>query len=402
MSLKEIKLDVLLANCNVVDVKDGSIKPETVISIRGYKIQEVRERNEPRGSEKIIDMKGCYVLPGLINVHNNLSHVFPFKDINLNESPAETVLRCYRAAHDALLAGVTTLRTVGEIHRADLSLRKMIETKWVEGPRIVASGKGLCITGGHGSHLGQVEADSPDEFLKAARKELALGAQHIKIFITGGIAVKGETFEEPQMTEEEMRAVATVARSKGTYVCAHAGSSHPISIAIKAGVKCMEHGYLLDRKTAQEMKTNDCYLVPTLSVTRSPDWMKEHSFEPWTIEKAVSAGKQHLESAKIAVEEKVKIVNGTDLPPGDLSDGVNVTVRELEYLVEAGLSPLEAIRASTIRAAELCQISKTVGLVEKEFVADLIAVPENPLQNVKAMEKIRFVMRDGQVFRNDI
>ena len=385
-----------------MDVRDGSVKQESTVTISGNTIQEVRQKSSLSEDGKIIDMRGYYLLPGLINVHNNLSHVFPFKDINLSESPAETVLRCYRAAHDALLSGVTTLRTVGEIHRADLSLRKMIDTKWVDGPRIIAGGKGLCITGGHGSHLGQVEADNPDEFRKAARKELALGAQHLKIFITGGIAVKGETFEEPQMTEEEMRAVATVARSKGTYVCAHAGSSHPISIAIRAGVKCIEHAYILDKQTAREMKNNDCYLVPTLSVTRSPGWMKEHSFEPWTIEKAVSAGKQHLESARVAVEEGVKIVNGTDLPPGDLSDGVTVTVRELEYLVEAGLSPIEAIMASTIRAAELCQISKMVGLVEEGFVADIIAVPDNPLQDVKAMEKIRFVMRDGCVFRNEI
>ena len=378
-----------------MDVRDGSVKQESTVTISGNTIQEVRQKSSLSEDGKIIDMRGYYLLPGLINVHNNLSHVFPFKDINLSESPAETVLRCYRAAHDALLSGVTTLRTVGEIHRADLSLRKMIDTKWVDGPRIIAGGKGLCITGGHGSHLGQVEADNPDEFRKAARKELALGAQHLKIFITGGIAVKGETFEEPQMTEEEMRAVATVARSKGTYVCAHAGSSHPISIAIRAGVKCIEHAYILDKQTAREMKNNDCYLVPTLSVTRSPGWMKEHSFEPWTIEKAVQSGEDHMKSIRNAVRAGTNIAMGTDIPPGDMNDGVNASVREMELMTQIGMSNLDVVRASTIMPAKLCRIDNLVGQLSEGMLADLIAIPRNPLEDIRNLRQIPFVIKHG-------
>jgi imidazolonepropionase-like amidohydrolase len=393
-------LSILLTNCNIVNIEQGSIIENSNVLISEGVIRQIGNNDSTYNS--CLDMQGCYILPGLINAHNNISNVFPFKNTNINEPPAETVLRCFRRAHDALLGGVTTLRTMGEIHRADLSLKKMINEKWIPGPRIMAAGKGIGITGGHGAHLGQTEADGADACLKAARYELSLGVDHLKIFITGGIAGKSEKLEEPQMTEEEMRAVVLAARSKGTYVAAHAGSSYSIQSAIEAGVRSIEHGYVLDTETVKMMRENACYYVPTLSVTRSPNWMREHGFEEWVIEKAVSAGERHMESVKLAVREGVKIVVGTDLPPGDTSDGVLTTVREIEFLHEAGLSALEAVKSATIVAAELCRIDNIVGLLKPNYVADIIAVRENPLNNLRTLEKIQFVMQEGQVVRNDL
>ena len=394
-------MSTILTNCNVIDVEKGEILDDASIGIKDRKIVSVGQHNEEDFRSRI-DLRGEFVLPGLFNVHNNLSNVFPFKNINLSESQGETVLRCYGEALKALRAGVTTLRTMGEINRADLVLKKAINNGVVAGPRIIASGKGLGVTGGHGSGLGQTEADTPDEFRKAARKELALGADHLKIFITGGIANKEETFEEPQMSQADMEAVVSVANSKGTYVGAHAGSSNPIMTAVKAGVRSIEHAYVLDKDTAIAMKERGCVLVPTLSVTRSPIWMKDHNFENWTIEKALSAGETHLRSIRTAVEQGVVIGNGTDLPPGDLNDGVVTTVREIQFLHEAGLSNVEAIKAATINSAKLCRLSSEVGLVKESYFADLITVPGNPLKDLKELENIQFVMKDGQVVRNDI
>ncbi|HZW56033.1 MAG TPA: amidohydrolase family protein [Nitrososphaerales archaeon] len=394
-------MSTILTNCNVINVENGEILDNASIGIKDRKIVSVGQRNEYDFRSRI-DLRGEFVLPGLFNVHNNLSNVFPFKNINLNESQGETVLRCYGEALKALRAGVTTLRTMGEINRADLVLKKAINNGVVAGPRIIASGKGLGVTGGHGSGLGQTEADTPDEFRKAARKELAMGADHLKIFITGGIANKEETFEEPQMSQADMEAVVSVANSKGTYVGAHAGSSNPIMTAVKAGVRSIEHAYVLDIDTAIAMKESGCVLVPTLSVTRSPVWMKDHNFENWTIEKALSAGETHLRSIRTAVEQGVVIGNGTDLPPGDLNDGVVTTVREIQFLHEAGLSNVEAIKAATINSAKLCRLSSEVGLVKENYFADLITVPRNPLKDLKELENIQFVMKDGQVVRNDI
>jgi imidazolonepropionase-like amidohydrolase len=284
---------IVLRNCNVVDVETGKTHGGVDLEVVGNRIKGLgNEVGVGGGSvtpERVIDMKGSYyVLPGLFNMHNNLSMVFPFKDTDPNESPAVTVLRCYKRALDALEAGVTSLRTVGEQNRADVYLKKMINEGWVRGPRIFAGGKGLGATGGHGSDFGQVEADGSDEFRKAARRELSLGADHLKIFITGGIAKKEEGLEEPQMTREEMAAVVSVARARGTYVAAHAGGSRPIVAAAEVGVKSFEHAYVLSREAARAVRDAGGVIVPTLSVTRSPEWMRENHFEEWTIEKACS------------------------------------------------------------------------------------------------------------------
>ncbi len=392
--------NLLLENCNVVDVANSTIDDNVNVAVTNGKIQAISKRESFEGDR--VDLKGNYILPGLFNMHNNLSLVFPFKDTDPNESPAITVLRCYRRAHDALIAGVTTLRTVGEQNRADIYLRKMIDKGWIEGPRLFAGGKGLSAVGGHGSGFGQHELSGAEEFRKAAREELGLGANHLKIFITGGIAKKEEAFEEPQMTVEEMEAVTSVARSKGTYVCAHSGGSRPIIAAAEAGVKCFEHGYVLSREAARKIRETGGYLDPTLSVTRSPEWMREHHFEEWTIEKAVSARDSHLQSIKNAVAEGVKILNGTDMPAGDLNRGVNVTAREIEFLTEAGLSPAEALRAATTSAAELCGVPDQLGQVKEGYLADLIAIPSNPLSDVRALGKIQFVVKNGGIIRNDL
>jgi imidazolonepropionase-like amidohydrolase len=395
-------LVTVLSNCNIVELEKGAILENASITLNGERISGISENNSGRKSpSKEIDMEGAYVLPGLVSLHNHFSIVFPFRDTDLNESPAITALRAYKRAQDDLNGGVTTVRSTGEIHRIDLELRKVISSKWVKGPRILAGGKGLGVTGGHGAGLGQVDCDGPDEFRKAGRHELSLGADHLKIFITGGIAKEEEAFGEPQMTQEEIAAVTSVAASKGTYVTAHAGGSGPIMAAIEAGVKCFEHAYLLNDEAATMMKENNCVLVPTLGVTRSPVWMKEHNFEEWTIQKAVSAGDTHLQSIRNAVRAGVRILNGTDIPPGDWNDGAPAAIREVEFMMDAGLNSADALRASTIYPAQLCNVGDKIGLVKPGYYADLIATQQNPLKEIRALRKITFVMKDGEVVRDD-
>jgi imidazolonepropionase-like amidohydrolase len=393
-------ITMIIKNCGLVDLETGKVVENVTIAVRDDTIAEVTDR-DLLGS-RVIDLDGFYIMPGLINVHNNLSLVFPFKLTNPNEPESVTVLRCYRRAYDALLAGVTCLRTVGEIHRVDIHLRNMINAGWIEGPRIIAGGKGLGVTGGHGSSFGQVEADGTEEFRKAARRELALGADHLKIFITGGIAKLEEEFGEMQMTKDEIAAVTSVARSRGTYVAAHVGGSTAIIEAAEAGVTSFEHGYIINREAAKAIKEVSGYLVPTLSVTRSEEWMRANNFEEWTIDKALSIKDRHMESVKLAISEGVTLVCGTDIPPGDLNEGINATVREIEFIKEAGLNELEAIRTATINAAKLCRMENKVGLVKPGYKADLIAVPRNPLKDIRQIERIKFVMKGGEIIRNDI
>ena len=386
---------ITLLNCNVVDLEHEGIHENTNIIIKDDIIKKV----DPQQKEgQIIDMKESFILPGLFNMHNNLSLISPSGEFDPIESPATTVLRCYKRALDALYSGVTTLRTVGEMHRVDIHLRKMINDRWVKGPRIVAGGKGLFVTSGHGSNLYEMGIDGPEELLKAARTELAFGADHLKIAITGGIA---EEFASPQMTFDEIKTVASSARSKGKYVTAHAGGSGPILTAVEAGVTCFEHGYALNSEAAKAIKKAGGYLVPTLSVTRSPDWYKSQGFNEGML-KVLSYGKSHLDAIKNAIDAGVTILNGTDIPPGDLNGDINATVREIEFLMDAGLNSNEALRSSTTLCANLCGIGDKVGLIKAGYCADLIAVPGNPLSNIRHMRQIKFVMKNGELIKNEL
>ncbi|MDG7000484.1 MAG: amidohydrolase family protein [Nitrososphaerota archaeon] len=382
-----------LTNCNVVELETGSILEDVSIVIEGDRISNIAKHRDLQIS-KTLDLKGAFVLPSLVNVHNNLSHTYP---IDVNENPAATVLRCYRRAYDGLLSGVTTIRTVGEVHRVDFILRDQINKGTIVGPRILAGGKALSVTSNLGIHEGHVLADGADEFTKAARQEISLGADHLKVYATGGIT--GD-FRTPQMTVAEMKAVVSVAKSHNTYVAAHAGGSDAIILAAEAGVLSIEHAYDLNNEAITAMKQNECYLVPTLGVTRSPMWMKEHHFPAAVIERATFFGNMHLESIRKAVRAGVKVVNGTDIPPGDKNNGINVSIKEMQYLVEAGLSNLQAIRASTSEAAALCRLNDAIGEVKIGYYADLIAVKGNPLTDLKNMEHIELVIKSGEVLRN--
>ncbi len=345
-----------LKNCRILDVESGEIK-EAIISIEKDEIRSIDKRPSDSPATAVIDMQGTYIIPGLISCHTHLSIVFPFHLSDPNEDAAMTAFRVYRRGQDALQAGVTTVRTVGELNRADLSLRRSIAAGWVGGPRIFSAGLGVSVTGGHG-HGFTAEADGADDFRKKCREDLLAGADHIKIFLTGGIAHKHESLAESQMSSAEVAAAVEVAKSEGTYVCAHAGDSGPIMRGVKAGVRCFEHAYHLDMDTARAVKSANGFIVPTLGVTRSQDWMSQHGFEDWTICKAVSAGADHLDSIKNAVKAGVTLVNGTDIPPGDADDGAPIVIREMEHCSEAGLEPLQSIQTATVNAARLVNSKK--------------------------------------------
>ena len=389
---------MILKNCRILDVESGAIT-EAAITVENDEIVSIDRIVEQGGGLQVIDMQGAYVLPGLISCHTHLTIVFPFHLSDPGEDAAISAYRAYRRGQDALQAGVTTVRTVGELNRADIALRKSIAAGWVNGPRIFSAGLGVSVTGGHG-HGFTAEADGADDFRKKCREDLLAGANHIKIFMTGGIAHKDETYVESQMSDEEIRATVEVAKSKGTYVCAHVGDSEPVMKGVKAGVRSFEHTYNLDLSAASAIKNAGGYIVPTLGVTRSKDWMRRHGFEEWTICKAVTAAGDHLESIRTAVKAGVTLVNGTDIPPGDSDDGAPIVIREMEHCLEAGLSPLQVIQTATLNAANLIN-NNQLGVIKPGAKADLIATNGNPLEEISNLREIFFVMQGGTVIRDD-
>ncbi len=348
------------------------------------------------------DLGGRFVAPGLVTVHTHLSIVFPFTDTDENEPPALTAFRSAGRATEALIAGVTTVRCVHEQHAIDVTLRDADRRGWYVAPRILAGGRALSAPGGHGQGSGSVYCSGASEFEAAAHVELENGADHVKIFITGGLAHAGERPEDPEMSEAEMRAVVRAAQSHGTYVVAHAGHYAAIRRAIDAGVRSFEHAYVIDEPTAQVLAQPGLYVSPTLAVTRSQDWMAAHGFEEHSRENARRASVDHLASARRLVAAGVALTNGTDLPPGDHTEGTTAVVREAELLVEAGLTAREALAASTTTPARMCGIDNETGRVAGGLSADLLVLDADPSLDVSALRSIRAVVSQGRVVRDDL
>ena len=389
-----------LTNCAIVDVRDGTIRRDASLEISEGVIRQIASGR--RAGADAIDLKGRYLVPGIISCHTHLWVVLPFADATRSESPALTALRAARRAKDALHAGVTTVRTLSEMYRVDIHIRQAAARGWVEAPRIVAAGQALSVTGGHGS-VASSFADGGDGFLAAARAELAAGADHIKIFITGGIMRAGEQLDTPQMTDAEIAGAVRAATEHHTYVVAHAASSGPIRQALKLGVRGFEHGYRLDDDTAVAMAAAGAYLTPTLCVSqpRSADFMRAHGFQPWAIDLALATGIEHRVSIGRAIHAGVTLVNGTDFPPGAEMDGTSAAVYEMELMVEAGLSPLQSLQAATINGARLCNLPN-VGHIDEGMAADVLAIPGDPTTDITAMRSIQFVMQMGRVVRSDL
>ena len=387
-----------LTDVRVVDVVAGEVRDGVSVEISGGRIGAIQK--QPGAGEQM-SLEGRYLVPGLISVHTHLSMVYPFSDTDENENPGLTVLRAYGRAQDALRAGITTLRSVHELNRADLLLAEAARAGWADVPRIVGAGRAISTPGGHGEGHGSVIADGPEAFREAALAELDAGCAHIKVFITGGIANMGETFDQPQMTSAEMAAAVGAASERDAYVVAHAASSLAINQALDVGIRSFEHAYDLDEDTARRMAAEGVFLTPTLCVTRSQEWMRWKGFEEFQIETSLQVGPMHLASIRRAVAAGVTMVTGTDYPPGDPIEGTSVTVYEMGLMQGAGLRPLLALAAATSTAARLLGLESEIGTIEEGKAADLVAVEENPLDDTAAMRGISFVMQSGRVVRDD-
>jgi imidazolonepropionase-like amidohydrolase len=403
-----------LRGVHVVRVDTGDVLRDQVVDIADHAITAISPATgtaEAAADGVLdIDLGGRYLMPGLISVHTHLTAVYPFEEIDLAESADTSALRGLSRAVDALHAGVTTVRCLDEHNRADIAIRAAAAQGWVQAPRILAAGRAIRPTGGHGHGFTDNLADGYDEFLKAARSEFAAGADHVKIFITGGIAREGEDFVGSEMTPEEMAAVVRAAGERGKYVVAHAGHGPAIRQAISAGVRSFEHAYDVDVETARAMRQAGVFITPTLSVTHCPEWMAQHHFTPWQIQRATSVAPRHLESIRRIVEhgrseepgQGVTFVTGTDYPPGEPFEDTVCQVREMELMTTAGLTAAEVLRAATTDGAKLVGLGETIGRVELGFVADLVVCDDDPTIDISALRRIRMVIQEGRVVRDDL
>jgi imidazolonepropionase-like amidohydrolase len=392
---------VWFVNAHVVDVATGEV-------LRGRAVQTAPDGTvvqvagaTPPGVAGAVDVAGRWLLPGLISCHTHLSIVFPFGDTDEAENPALTAYRSATRAAEALRAGITTIRCVHEQNRADLLLRTAVRRGWFAAPRIRGAGRAISTPGGHGQGAACAYAAGEREFYEAALAELAAGADHVKIFINGGLAGAGEHYERGEMTDGEIRGAVRAAAEHDTYVVAHSGAPAAIRQALAQGVRCFEHAYRLDDETAALLARPGIYLTPTLCVTRSEGWMRARGFEEHSISNALAAADEHLASIQRAIRAGVTLVNGTDIPPGEEVDGTPAAVREVLLMAAAGLSPLLSLQSVSVNAAALLGLGHRVGQIRPGYAADFVAVAGDPLRDLEALRTISLVVQGGRVVRED-
>ena len=403
---------------HLFDATSDSLRDNVIIVITGDRIQNIAPAASftiPAGAT-VIDLSHATVLPGLIDCHTHMAaradrydEIFRFKDTPFSHAFAAVV-----HARKTLEAGFTTIRDVGSPPFLAVDLRNSINEGLVPGPRIVASGPGISITGGHGdlnNYSPQTRvtmfpeerdfgiADGVDQIRHVVRAQVKYGVDVIKILATGGVLSKGDSPGAPQYTVEELKAAAEEAHMAGRKIAAHAHGAQGIKNAIIAGIDSIEHASLIDDEGIRLAKEHGTYLVMDIY---NDDYILGKAIEfglpRENVDKERMVGQRQRESFERAVKAGVKMAFGTDAgvyPHGDNS-------KQFFYMVKFGMTPAQAIRAATSSAADLIGRTADVGTVEPGKFADLIAVSADPLHDVRALENVGFVMKGGAVVKDAI
>jgi imidazolonepropionase-like amidohydrolase len=388
----------------MLDVIKGELVRPAVLVIEGGRIRSIGPGQLPAGA-RTVDLGDMTLLPGLIDAHTHLSFDISGDWVtrSVRELPADAALRGARNARLTLLAGFTTVRDVGAPGFADVSLMKAIDAGFVAGPRMIPSAHALGITGGHCDDTGwapgvnelgpeQGVADGVDAAVRAVRYQIKHGAKVIKVCATAGVLSFDATVGAQQLSDAELQAIVQEAARHGLKVAAHAHGSDGIKAAVRAGVASIEHGSMIDDDAAALMKQRGTYLVPTAYLLGT---FKFESLPPPIAAKAREVIPMAQESHRRAVRAGVKIAFGTDAavaPHGE-------NAREFAVYVGYGMRPVDALRTATVNAADLLRVNDR-GVIAPGKLADLIAVRGNPLEDVRVLEQVPWVMKGGVVMKS--
>jgi len=393
----------------LIDVLGGEVRSGQVIVIQDDKITQVADAAGVQipANAALVDLSGYTVLPGLIDMHDHLTgdHRFHgYKGLGIS-LPRETLYGVLNA-RKTLNAGFTTVRNVGASGYSDVALRDAINDGEIDGPRLRVSGPSLGITGGHCDNnllpphyddRAEAVADGPWAVRAKVREVIKYGADLIKFCATGGVLSKGDSVGGQQYTLEEMQALVDEAHQHGRKVAAHAHGAEGIKTAIIAGVDSIEHSSLIDDAGIRLAKKNGTFLVMDIY---NDTFILQHGAEvgmlPESLEKERQIGQLQRDNFRKAFQAGVRMAFGSDgavYPHGDNG-------KQFAYMVEYGMTPMQAIQAATVHAAELIGWPDTVGAIEAGRFADIIAVQGNPLDDVALLEDVRFVMKGGKIYKN--
>lgn len=408
----------LLTNAFLIDCAGNEPRERASVVVEEERIREVRLAGSgpTGGHEAIVDCSGMTLMPGLTDAHVHIGAV----DVNIldqhREHPSNLVaLMMARILEDTLQQGFTTVRDAGG---ADWSFKAAVERGIVEGPRLLVSDRPISQTGGHGDWRRITETQSPeifcptagmrsvvcdgvDEVRRAAREQLRLGADQIKVMASGGAMSHADELSATQYALEELRAAVEVAEAARTYVMAHAYNDESVRNCLQSGVRSIEHGNLIDEETARIIAESGAYLVPTLVTYEAlSEEGRDYGVPEDVIRKIDEARALGIRALRFAYESGVRIASGSDLL-GPLQDR---KARELEIKTEV-MSPMESLVSATRTNAELFDMEDKIGTVEAGKLADLIVVEGNPLENITVLQKksnIKLIMKGGTVFKDGL
>ena len=411
-----LNADTIIHVGNLIDGKSDRTSKNVTIHISDSTIKKIEQGfSIPNANDKVVNLKNHTVLPGLMDTHVHLTGEYNansrLQRFILNE--ADYAFNAAKYAKKTLEAGFTVVRNLGGPFNVTVALRKAIEEGDVPGPKIFTAARSLSSTGGHGDstngwakHImgdyGPNEGivNSPADARKAVRQRYKDGADWIKITATGGVLSVAKSGQNPQFTDQELKASVDTAREYGMRVAAHAHGTEGMKRAVIAGVASIEHGTFMDREVMKLMKDKGTYLAATIL---AGDWVgkkaKIDGFFPELVRpKALEIGPIAIKTFAEAYKYGVPIVFGTDT--GVSAHGDNA--QEFALMVKAGMPEMEAIQSATSIAASFLDIADTHGTVEMGKQADIIAVSGNPLEDITAMEKVIFVMKGGTIYKNQL
>ena len=409
-----INADTLLHVGNLLDTNNGEISKAVTIRIKGNKILEVTKGYAtPKKNDEIVNLKQSYVLPGFMDMHVHLAQEYvPKAERRSKIEPEYRALFAANAASKTLMAGFTSVRNLGDGGMETISLRDAIKEGLVIGPRIFTSGKTIATTGGHGDPTNGMPKDnysppspeegvidSPEDAKKAVRQRYKDGADGIKITATGGVLSVAKSGENPQFTDEELNSIVATANDYGLWTAAHAHGKEGMKRAVIAGINSIEHGTYMDQEVMDLMKSKGTYYVPTIM---AGDWVAEKAkipnFFPALVKpKAEKIGPQIQSTFAKAYKAGVKIAFGTD--SGVSAHGDNW--QEFILMTNAGMTNQDALKSATIETAKLLRIEDKLGQIKPGMLADIIAVQQNPIEDMSTVKNVIFVMKDGVIFKDN-
>ena len=398
------------------DTKRGDLLERQTITIEGGRVVSVDDGFLTPEGNNVIDLSSAYVSPGFMDMHVHLDGELD-PPASYSEqffmNSADIALRSTVFARRTLDAGFTTVRDLGAGDiQAIFALRDAIAKNIVPGPRIFAAGKSMATTGGHADPTNGVRSDlrgdpgpkdgvinGPDDAYKAVRQRYKDGSDVVKLTVTGGVLSLAKSGDNPQFTDEELEAVVTAAKDYDFVVAVHAHGALGMKRAIRAGVDSVEHGTYMDEEAMRLMRKHGTWYVPTISAGKWVGNLAEldNKLPAVVRPKAAAIGPQIQDTFGAAYESGVKIAFGTDA--GVSPHGANG--KEFRFMVEAGMPVMAAIQSATVNAADLLKVEGELGQIAPGFHADIVAFNENPLENVRVLERPNFVMKAGVVFRHD-